>query len=305
MDTSRTTGIGHWLQISSLALLVGIADHGSLSAGARAVGMAQPNASRALRTLERRLGYQLVTRTRTGSQLTAEGKLTVQWAREVLSSLDTLWTGAQALAGTRDEEFSFATSMTIAEYLAPGWIRQLRQQDPQIRTRMRVMNSEDVIAAVMAREAALGFVETPDIPPGLASRTVRSDQLLLIVPEGHPWAQDREPVSLAELAATALVERETGSGARAFLDKYTGSSRSAPLVEFNSNAAICQAVAAGLGPAVVSRLAIDGAATTHGLIQVPIAGPDLRRELRAIWRPGRPLPAPAARFLAICGTTQS
>uniref|UniRef100_UPI0032167AF7 helix-turn-helix domain-containing protein n=1 Tax=Glutamicibacter creatinolyticus TaxID=162496 RepID=UPI0032167AF7 len=44
--------IEHWLQPAALALLVAIEDRGSLSAGARAVGMAQPNASRALHTLE-------------------------------------------------------------------------------------------------------------------------------------------------------------------------------------------------------------------------------------------------------------
>lgn len=292
--------MAHWLQISSLALLVGIADHGSLSAGARSVGMAQPNASRALRTLERRLGYELVTRARTGSQLTAEGKLTVQWAREVLASLDTLWTGAQALSGGQDGEFGFAASMTVAEHLAPQWIRRHREANPQVRTRLRVLNSQDVIAAVREGQVALGFVETPQVPRQLATRTVHTDQLLLVVPRDHPWASANEPVPVETLAATPLVERESGSGTRAFLDRYVGPGRSAPLAEFNSNSAILQAVASGLGPAVISRLAVDAWGPGHGIRQVPISGVPLRRELRAVWLADRRLPAAAAQFLQLC-----
>ena len=296
--------MAHWLQISSLALLVGIADHGSLSAGARSVGMAQPNASRALRTLERRLGYELVTRARTGSQLTAEGKLTVQWAREVLASLDTLWAGAQALSGAPDGEFGLAASMTVAEHLAPQWIRRHREANPQVRTRLRVLNSQDVIAAVLEGQVALGFVETPQVPRQLATRTVRTDQLLLVVPRDHPWARATDPVPVETLAATPLVERESGSGTRAFLDRYVGPGRSAPLAEFNSNSAILQAVASGLGPAVISRLAVDAWGPGHGIRQVPISGVQLRRELRAVWLADRPLPGPAAQFLQLCAAPQ-
>ena len=294
--------IEQWIQVSSLALLVGIADHGSLSAGARAVGMAQPNASRALRTLERRLGYGLVARASTGSKLTSEGKLTVQWAREVLASLDTLWTGAQALATSAGEEFGFAASMTIAEHLAPNWIRRLRQADERIRTRMRVMNSDQVISAVQRREAALGFLETPEVPADLIALTVYTDELVLIVPESHPWAAAERPVDLGLLAATPLVEREAGSGTRAFLDTYAGARRAEPIMELNSNSAICQSVAAGLGPAVISRLAIDGPGGPRGFTQVPLASAPLSRPLRAIWDASRPMSPAAARFLEICTT---
>ncbi len=214
--------------MSSLALLVGIADHGSLSAGARSVGMAQSNATRAVKTLERRLGFPLLSRATTGSKLTQEGTLVVEWAREALQSLNTLWTGAQALAAPADREFTFAASMTVAEHLAPTWIGRLHEVDPRIKTKLRVMNSREVIAAVNNRDVALGFVETPDVPPQLSSATVWTDELVLIAPPGHPWATRREPVTLRELAATHLVEREAGSGTRAFLDERVGAARATP-----------------------------------------------------------------------------
>ncbi|GAA1498676.1 LysR family transcriptional regulator [Paeniglutamicibacter kerguelensis] len=291
--------------MSSLALLVGIADHGSLSAGARSVGMAQSNATRAVKTLERRLGFPLLSRATTGSKLTQEGTLVVEWAREALQSLNTLWTGAQALAAPADREFTFAASMTVAEHLAPTWIGRLHEVDPRIKTKLRVMNSREVIAAVNNRDVALGFVETPDVPPQLSSTTVWTDELVLIAPPGHPWATRREPVTLRELAATHLVEREAGSGTRAFLDERVGAARATPIVEFNSNSAICQSVSAGMGPAVLSRLAVEGSLRMGSFIQVPLHEGNLVRNLQAIWRGPAPSEGPAAMLLGICAQARS
>lgn len=297
---ARTQGIEHWIQMSSLALLVGIADHGSLSAGARAVGMAQSNATRAIKTLERRLGYELLTRATTGSKLTPEGALTVEWARDSLQSLNTLWTGAQALAAPEDREFTIAASMTVAEHLAPVWIGRLHEEDSHIKTKMRVMNSQEVIAAVQSREVELGFVETPDIPAALSSRVVWTDELVLIAPNSHPWAKRSGPVTLTEIAQTALVEREAGSGTRAFLDESIEGSRLAPIVEFNSNSAICQAVSAGMGPAILSRLAVESSLRMGTFSLVPLARGNLTRNLRAVWNGPEPTHGPAALVLAIC-----
>lgn len=297
---TRTLGIEQWIQMSSLALLVGIADHGSLSAGARSVGMAQSNATRAIKTLERRLGYELLTRSTKGSTLTPEGSLTVEWARDSLQSLQTLWTGAQALAAPEDREFTFAASMTVAEHLAPIWIGRLHQADSHIKTKLRVMNSQEVISAVQHQEVPLGFVETPEIPASLSTRTVWSDELVLVVPVDHPWASRAEAVTLQELASTHLVEREAGSGTRAFLDESVGATRANPIVEFNSNSAICQAVSAGMGPAILSRMAVENSLRSGGLVQVQLANGNLRRDLQALWRGATPPSGPAAMLLEIC-----
>ena len=64
-----------WPDLAALDLFVAVAREGSLRAGASAVGMAQPNASRALVRLERKLGIALFDRRTPGSQLTAGGGL--------------------------------------------------------------------------------------------------------------------------------------------------------------------------------------------------------------------------------------
>ncbi|MGP9782476.1 LysR family transcriptional regulator [Arthrobacter sp. MYb224] len=275
--------IAQWIQVSSLTLLVGIADHGSLSAGARATGIAQPNATRALKTLERRLGYPLVIRKTTGSTLTAEGVLTVQWAREVLISLENLAAGARTLATPGESELAFGASMTVAEYLAPTWIGTLHRRFSKVKPRMRIMNSQDVISAVQNGEMNFGFVETPEVPRSLRYHKVWSDEMVVVTAPSHPWAQRTTPLGLHELQSTPLIEREDGSGTRAFLDYIAHVERPEPIAEFNSNSTICQCVAAGMGPAVLSQLAVESQLRLGNLVEIPFDGPSLLREFRAIW----------------------
>lgn len=109
-----------WPDPTVLELLVGIEDHGSLSAAARHAGVAQPNASRALQLLERQLGVTLVRRSTAGSTLTPEGTVIAHWARRVLAETQQLLEAAEGLRGHRQAVLSVAASMTVAEHLLPA-----------------------------------------------------------------------------------------------------------------------------------------------------------------------------------------
>ncbi len=194
-----------------------------------------------------------------------------------------------------------AASYTVAEYLLPGWLARLRAElGPGTGVNLVVRNSAQVAALVLRGDAGLGFVEGPDLPPGLDSVTVASDHLVLVVAPGHRWAR-RRSVDPAELAATALVARESGSGTRIVLDRALAAAapevqRPAPALELSATP-IRHAVLAGAGPAVLSTIAVAADIASGRLVRVRIGGGlDLRRELRGVWPEG-PEPAGPARLL--------
>ena len=155
------------------------------------------------------------------------------------------------------------------------------------------------IQAVEQEQLGFGFVETPQLPTSLRSREVFRDEMLVVVSPTHPWAARKNPVTLEELQETALIEREEGSGTRAFLNSLSAVERAKPIAEFNSNATIAQLVAGGMGPAVLSQLAVENLLNQGSLVEVPFAGPALMRELRAIWREERALNANERTLLGI------
>ena len=283
-----------------LALLVGVEAHGSVGAASRAAGTAQPNASRALKQLERRLGVPLLDRNPTGSSLTAQGTVIAHWARRILADTDKLLDVAEGLRDERSAQLTVAASMTVAEHLMPRWLASFRARHPDTKIHLQVRNSTQVFAMLTEQQCDIGFVESPTVPHGLHSLTVARDRLVLVVAASHPWARRRRPLTIAELAATPLVVREPGSGTRTTLDLALADyERPVPLLELGSAAAIRTSVLDAVGPAVMSSLAVDDQLRSGELRAIDVDGLDLSRALRAVWSPPRQLGGPAAELVRI------
>jgi molybdate transport repressor ModE-like protein len=288
-----------WPDVSTLELLVRIDERGSLGEASRALGMSQPNASRAIRQLERRLGMALVERSPRGSKLTAHGTVIVHWARQVLADAEQLVEAAATLRVQREAQLTIASSMTVAEYLLPEWLGSFRTLNTDVRIHLQVLNSMQVFERVTDGSCDLGFVEGPTVPEHLTKITVARDRLVVVVHPKHPWARRRRPLTMAELAATPLLVREPGSGTRSTLDLVLQEfDRPSPLLELGSGAAIRTSVVGGVGPAVMSTLAIADDVEAGVLRLVEVEGLDLRRTLRAVWCPPS-LDGPAGQLLKL------
>lgn len=283
--------------LESLRLLTLVAESGSLGKAAARMGVSQPAASKRLGLLERRLGLALVDRSTRGSALTVEGRAVCQWAGRVLAEMDSLLAGASALRGDRDNDLRVACSMTLAEHFVPRWIGTLQRRSPEIYVSLTVTNSEQVATLATQGVVGLGFIEAPTVPSGLVSRTVGSDRLVVVVAPGHPWARRRKPVELEELARTRLIVREPGSGTRETLDRILAGAMpepARPLMVLDANVAMRGAVLDGVGPAVLSALTMREDLAEGRVVEVPVAGADLRREFRVVWPRGRRLTGAAA-----------
>jgi molybdate transport repressor ModE-like protein len=287
--------------LGALELLLAVARHGSLGRAAREVGITQPAASSRIRSMERQLGVALVDRSPRGSRLTDAGALVTDWARRVVEAAEAFDAGVQALRGRRDSRLRVAASMTIAEYLLPGWLIALRAGLPDTAVSLQAGNSAAVAGQLLAGDADLGFVEGLAIPDGLDGVVVARDRLAVVTAPSHPWARRRAALDPAELAATPLILRERGSGTRQVLDAalsaYGGLAR--PLLELASTTAVKAAAVSGAGPAVLSELAITEELASRRLVAVPVAGMPLARDLRAVWPAGHRPTGPARDLLSL------
>ena len=288
-------------------LLLSVSRFGSLGLAAADHGISQPAASTRIRRLERQLGVTLIERSPRGSRLTPDGELVAGWAQSAVEAAAALDAGITSLQAQSDAVLRVAASMTVAEYLLPGWLTALRARDPDTAVALRAGNSAEVASGVLNGSADIGFVEGPDLPHGLASRQVGKDRLTVVVPPGHPWAR-RTGITAAELVATPLVAREPGSGTRRYLDDalhaQAGPDRVPPVAELSSTTAIKSAVAAGIGPAVLSALAVAPELAVGLLHAVRVTDLDLTRRLLAVRPDGRQLTGPASHLRAIAVQTR-
>lgn len=282
-------------EIGSLDLLLSVARLGSLAKAAREHGVSQPAAASRIRNMERLIGVPLIVRSTAGSRLTDHGAMIANWARRVVDAASDLDAGITALRGHQASRIRVACSMTVAEYLLPRWLSELRTRVPTATIGLQVINSAKVAELVLGGAADVGFVEGAAVSDGLDSVVVARDELVLVVGHGHPWAHRRVPVNAAELSRTALISREPGSGTRYVLEHELhrlGCPLTVdPMMELSSTTAIKSAVEAGIGAAVLSSLALAEEIAQHRLIIVPTEGLDLRRSLRLVLRSGEQLPA--------------
>ncbi|WEH42715.1 LysR family transcriptional regulator [Streptomyces sp. AM 2-1-1] len=287
--------------LGALELLLSVARHGSLGRAAKELGISQPAASGRVRTMERQLGVALLDRSPRGSTLTDAGALVTDWARRIVEAAEAFDAGAQALRDRRDSRLRVAASMTIAEYLLPGWLIALRAERPGTAVSLLAGNSEQVARRLLLGEADLGFVEGLTTPDGLDGTVVAHDRLVVVVAPVHPWARRRTPLTPRELAATPLILRERGSGTRQVLHAALAAhgGLAEPLLELSSTTAVKGAAESGAGPCVLSELALGEELSARRLVPVHLAGVRLRRQLRAVWPTGHRPAGPARDLLTL------
>jgi molybdate transport repressor ModE-like protein len=298
-DERREGSIAHRVpDLGALELLLAVARLGSLGGAARELGITQPAASSRIRSMERQLGVALVDRSPRGSRLTDAGALVTDWARRVVEAAAAFDAGAQALRHRRDSRLRVAASMTIAEYLLPGWLLALHSQRPDTAVSLLAGNSTTVAERLLSDEADLGFVEGLSVPPGLDSTVIAHDHLIVVTAPTHPWARRQRPVPAEELASTPLILREKGSGTRQVLDAALGG-LARPLIELSSTTAVKASAVSGAGPAVLSELAVGEELSMRRLVRIPVEGIALARDLRAVWPTGHRPTGPARELLSL------
>ncbi|MFI6154209.1 LysR family transcriptional regulator [Kitasatospora sp. NPDC051170] len=292
----------HVPELGALELLLAVARLGSVGRAATELGVSQPTASARIKGMERQIGVPLLDRSPRGSTPTEAGRLVVEWARQVVEAAQALDAGIDALRERRDAKLRVVASLTVAEYLMPGWLLALAEVSPGTAVTLRTANSARVAEHVLAGNADLGFIESPAIPAGLAGTAVAADSLVVVVAPGHPWARRRTPLTGPELAATPLVLREPGSGTREVLEAalapYGGAAP--PRMELASSTALKAAAMTGAGPVCLSELVVTEELATRRLVAVPLTdGLDLRRPLRAVWPLGQRPGGPARELLSL------
>jgi DNA-binding transcriptional LysR family regulator len=309
--------------LGALRALREVGRQGSIAAAASVLGVSQQALSARMRTLERAMGVTLLARTPSGSHLTEQGRLVVGWAEDVLDAADRLEAGLRSIRSGVSHRLAIAASQTIAEHLVPHWLVELHGIEqasieqagveqagagrsvgyPPTVVELTVANSTGVLDLVRRGKAGLGFIETPHLPPDLVTEHVRDDEMLVVTAPGHPWARRRHPLSFAQIAAVPLVMREAGSGTRDTLTDHLAAQhpplRPRIAMELGTSAAVRSAIAAGVGPGVLSRLAVRDDLVLGRLVAVELAGPPLTRQLTAVWKPDEPLAPEAKRLLAV------
>lgn len=265
-----------------LEVFVQIAQHGSVRAAAERLHLTQPAASMALAEMERQLEAPVFARERGRLRLNARGRELLPLARELLERYAEFGRrgrgGTAALAG----ELRIGASNTVGNYRVGELLGPFVRAQPQVAVRLRVVNTREVVAAMIGHALDVACVEGPVAHPLLQTRPWRDDALVVCASPDHPLARRRRLLP-AHFAGERWVLREPGSAMRAISERALA--RLPPgetVLELDQTEAIKQAVAAGLGIACLPEVAVADAVATGRLRALRTPFLDLRRRLSLV-----------------------
>lgn len=246
-----------------------VATHKNISTAALELNLSQPAVSGQLKLLTESFGEALYHRRGRGIKLTPAGEQLALYAGRIRQAHDE----ATALRIAWREGggiLRIGASTTPASYFLPHLVARFHAEYPEVKVAMiRSGNSAEIVSRLP--ELDIGFIEGP-VPAKIPTDTVVSpwctDQVVAIVPSGHPLAGAREPASLDNLARYPLIWREAGSGLRRLVETVFSSHGIVPaeILDVTSVEGIKEAVRAGMGIGFVSGLAMRDGDPTLAII---------------------------------------
>src|SRR6266566_2392672 len=188
----------------------------------------------------------------------------------------------------RAGSLTIGASTTPGTYLLPAALGRFHATYPGITLRLEISDTREIERSVAVGQLELGVIGEAPLVPGLAAEPWVTDELVLIVPRGHPFTR-RRAVTAHAIAVEAYIAREEGSSTRGVAERNLArlGVTLTPAMELGSTEAIREAVAAGLGVALVSRHAV--LARDRRIVAVRLADSRWTRDLLIVQRSGTPV----------------
>jgi molybdate transport repressor ModE-like protein len=290
------------LDLQSVRIVRAIADHGSISAAARALGYSQPAVSQHLRRAEQRLGVPLVVRAGRGVRLTEPGTVLARHAQTIGQALDAARGELAELMGLGTGTVRIAAFPTASSTIVPRLLGTVRDTHPGLT--VSYVEAEPPEALGMLREGLVDLAITFAYPGDRADPHRESEgpvemvplftePVVIALPETHPLAAE------AAVDLALLGEERWIAGCPLCRGHLLAACDAVGLepdiaLETDNAIAVLNLVSAGLGVALLPRLALATAVPPEGAV-VRTTAPSSDRSIQvAVQHGSRRVPSIAA-----------
>jgi DNA-binding transcriptional LysR family regulator len=280
--------------LTDLRLFLHVVESGSITGGAEKAHMALPSASARLRGMEEVIGLPLLERGRRGVEPTPAGVTLVHHARLVLRQIEAMHGElGEFSAGLRGQVRLLTNTGAMTEFL-PRALAGFLAAHPAVDIDLKERRSVDIVKAVTAGSADLGFISDAVDPGILYVEPFALDRLVLAVAKDNSLAGQRR-IAFAEALDFPFVGLSDNSPLQLLIDDHA-SRAGRPLnvrVRLPGFGAICRLVEAGVGVAVLPEAAVRRRRRSMALASLVLSDPWAVRRLAFCYRDLAGLPVHA------------
>ena len=281
-------------------IFVTVCDTMNMTAAAERLFISQSAISQVINEIEKCYDVRLFERLSRKIYLTQAGEKMLSYARHIL--------GTNAMIEREMKDLSengmirFGVSLTIGANIMPALVSAFRQSNPLIDITVFEDNTQSIEKRLLADETDIGLVEGQIKSPDIVSSFFADDELTLICGRGHRFAA-LAAVAPRELEKEDFIVREPGSGTRKTFEdamsahKFLWNAK----WECSNTGTIKEAVMAGLGVSVISRIEIQKELSEGRICAIPIKGVYLSRTFKMAWHKNKYLTPSMKKFIDFCG----
>jgi DNA-binding transcriptional LysR family regulator len=292
---------GSAVTLQQLRYFLAACRHGSFTAAADALFIAQPSVAEQIRRLEHEVGVRLFVRTGRRLELTEGGRTLRVHAERVMAAMEAAEAAMQGARLLRGGRASLGTFGVAQRYLVDELVTNFVARHPDVEVRVIGQHSSEVIDQVRDGELEAGLVTLPVNEPTLDVEPIMSDDVMFMARSG---VEIEQPISIERFARQRLIWWPSHSGwkdsirrqFRAWADAENVTLDASVEVEHLESA--LKLVEQGLGVSYITRAIAESTAFPSSLDVVPFAFP-IFDTYAFVWRKDHTLSPASAALVAM------
>ena len=268
------------MDLKQLEYFVRVAELGSFTRAAQALGIAQPALSRQVRLLEVELRQNLLDRNGRGATPTEAGQLLLEHGRGILHQVERAREELGRVRSGLSGRVALGMPPSVARVLTVPLTRAFRQRLPEAQLSISEGLSTAMQENLLNGRLDIAVLYNPSAMPGVEHQPLLSEELLLVEPRPPGLQEDPPPPPLAlrAVAALPLLIPSRPNAIRMHVEAQMAAIGCQPNIalEIDGVSAILDLVAAGAGCAILSRNAVMRSVRPSAYATRPIKEPELR-----------------------------
>lgn len=274
-----------------LAAFCAVVERKSFSEAAERLGVTQPAVSQQIRSLEERLGQQLLDRSGRRVEPTEAGRRLYRGAQRLLAQERQLLEDVAGEAeGPLRGQLAMGASTGPGGTVVPVLLCEFAEENPDVTIDLSISDTQTIVDRVARRELELGVVGATPRNRSVAYEPFFRDEVVLVCPPEHRFAG--KTVTLDDLGSEPLIVMQEGAGVRQVIEDELRArgTRLRDLdvrLELGLQESVKSAVEAGHGVTFISRTAVESELAAGTLAGARVKGLEPSREISLVRAAGR------------------
>jgi DNA-binding transcriptional LysR family regulator len=240
------------INLNQLWIFHNVAKYKSFTRAAEESYLTQPSVSTQVKLLENAYKIKLFERFGKKIELTNAGEALYSYTEKIFNLIREVDSIIQDIKGIKSGTIKVSTSLTLATYYLPNFLKAFKMKYPNIEIQMTAGNTREVMENILTFKSDLGFIGNFESHEKLVITPFSEEELVIIVHPSHEFS-GRNRIHPSKLDGQPFILREQGSGTREVVEQALKRNQVAVRVvmELGTNEVIKKAVEAGLGISIV------------------------------------------------------